>query len=134
MSGSRISGPSGPLRPISDIEPDRLLGPRLAQAGATETFQVVLPVRVVLDRYLVRDPSKRNIGMHAAKLLERGPGDFDLTGHAGGGGEDTVGAGVIAAQADGDARQPYRLIVIAPDELGHGGRAVKLRRERVARA
>ena len=78
----------------------------------------MLPVRVLLDRYLVRDPSKRNIGLHAAKLLERGHGGLNLTGHAGGGGEDTVGAGVIAAQADGDARQSYRLIVIVPDELG----------------
>jgi hypothetical protein len=107
---------------------------RLAQARATETFQVALSVRVLLDRYLVHDPSKRNIGLRAAELLERGRGDLDLIGHAGGSGEDTVGAGVISAQADGDARQPYRLVVIVPDELGQGGRAVTKRRERIARA
>ena len=67
---------------------------QLTQAGATEAFQIVLPVRVVLDRYLVRDPSKRNIGLHAAKLLERGHGGLNLAGHAGGGGEDTVSGGL----------------------------------------
>src|SRR5258707_15828864 len=97
--------------PKADIELDRLLRPTLTQAGAAEAFQVVLPVRVLLDRYLVRDPSKRNIGLHAAKLLERGHGGLNLTGHAGGGGEDTMGVGVIAAHADGDARQSYRIIV-----------------------
>jgi hypothetical protein len=112
----------------------RFLRPRLFQASATETFQVALSVRVLLDRYLVHDPSKRNIGLSAAKLLECGYGDFDLTGHAGGSGEDTVGAGVISAQADSDARQLYRLIVIVPDELGQGGRAITKRRERIARA
>src|SRR6266446_6791050 len=55
-------------RPKADIEPDRLLRPTLTQTGATEAFQVVLPVRVPLDRYLVRDPSKRNIGLRATKL------------------------------------------------------------------
>ena len=43
--------------------------PTLTQAGATEAFQIVLPVRVVLDRYLVRDPGKRDIRLRAAKLL-----------------------------------------------------------------
>src|SRR6478735_10485772 len=51
--------------PLTDIEPDRLPRPTLTQAGATEAFQVVLPVRVLLDRYLVRDPGKRNIGLRA---------------------------------------------------------------------
>ena len=88
----------------------------------------------MLDRHLVYDPGQRNIGLRAAKLLECGHGDLDLTGHTGGSGEDTVGAGVISAQADGDARQPHRLFVIVPDELGQRGRAVTKRRERIPRA
>src|ERR1700722_16118050 len=77
---------------------------RLAQAGAAETFQVALSVRVMLDRYLVHDPGERNVGLRAAKLLERGHRDLDLTGHAGGSGEHAVGAGVIPAQANRGAR------------------------------
>jgi len=60
---------------FSGLDPERtssLIGfrdPTLTQAGATEAFQIVLPVRVVLDRYLVRDPGKRDIRLRAAKLL-----------------------------------------------------------------
>src|SRR5258705_11636624 len=62
-------------RAVSSFDPERtssLIGFRdqqLTQAGATEAFQIVLPVRVVLDRYLVRDPGKRDIRLRAAKLL-----------------------------------------------------------------
>ena len=90
---SGVKRKSGLRAVRSVVDPERtssLIGFRdqqLTQAGATEAFQVVLPVRVLFDRHLVRDPSKRNIGLRATKLLERGHGDLNLTGHAGGGGD-----------------------------------------------
>ena len=44
-----------------------------------------------------------------------------------------MGAGEIAAKADGGARQPDRLIVIASDVLGQTGRAI-IERQRTDRA
>src|SRR5450631_4165831 len=74
---------------------------RLIQARAAEAFKIVLPVRVLLNRYLVSDPGKGNIGLSAAKLLQCRVSEFGRSGHAGRGGEDPVGAGVVAAQTDG---------------------------------
>ena len=121
-------------RPISDIGSEQETRPKLVQARAAEPFQIVLPVGFLLDRHLVCDPGERNIGLRAAKLLQRGCGDIVLAGHAGGGGEHSVGADEIAALTDALARQPHRLVVIASDELGVGGDAVVDRRKRIARA
>ena len=46
------------------------------------------------------DPGERNVGLRAAKLLQRDLGDIGLPGHAGGGGQHPVGADEIAALAD----------------------------------
>ena len=61
-------------------------------------------------------------------------GDIGLSGHAGGGRQHPMGADEIAALPDAFARQPHRLVVIAPDELGIGGDAAIKRRKRIARA
>src|ERR1700722_4062853 len=84
----------------SDIRSDFHQDPGLGQARATKALQIVLPVGVLLDRHLVRDPGERNIGLSAAQFLERGRGDRGLSCHAGGGGQDAVGADKIAALAN----------------------------------
>ena len=94
----------------------------------------MLAVGVPLDRHLACDPGERNVGLRAAKLLQRGLGDIFLSGHAGGGREHAVGADEIAALADALARKTHRLIVVAPDELRVGSDAVIDRRKRIARA
>src|SRR5262249_19149916 len=106
----------------------------LLQAGAAEAFQIVLAVALALDRHLLRDPGARHVWLRAAKLLQGDPGDIGLAGHARCGGEHAVAAGEIAAQADGGARQPHRLVIFAPDELGVGPDAVIKRREGIPRA
>ena len=90
----------------SDRFPPPRLGLQLVQPRSTEPFQVVLPLGVLLDRHLLSDPGKRNIGLYAAKLLECGRGDLGLTGHAGCCGEHSVGAYEIGALADTLARHP----------------------------
>jgi hypothetical protein len=46
---------------------------------------------------LLCDPGERNIGLGAAQFVQCGFGDFVLSGHAGGGGQHSVGADEIAA-------------------------------------
>src|SRR6478672_3808645 len=106
--------------------------PKLLQARATETFQIVLPLGVELDRHLPFDPGKRNVGLRAAKLPRCDTGDISLAGHARGGRQHSVGADEIAALSDSFARKPYRLVVIAPAELCVSGDPVVDRRKRVA--
>ena len=38
------------------------------QTGATEAFQIMLPISILLDGHFACDPSERNIGLHAAKF------------------------------------------------------------------
>jgi len=47
------------------------IGAILFQAGAADSFQIVVPVGVRPDRHLVRDPGKRDIG----RLLSYGRRD-----------------------------------------------------------
>ena len=110
------------------------LRPGLGQARATKALQIVLAVGVLLDRHLVRDPGERNIGLSAAQFLERGRGDPDLSGHAGGGGQDAVGADEIAALPEGFAGKTHGRVVVAPDKLSVGSDAAIDRRKRIARA
>jgi hypothetical protein len=42
----------------------------------------VLSVGILLDRHLACDPSERNIGLRAAKLLQCDLGDIVLSDHA----------------------------------------------------
>ena len=88
----------------------------------------MLPLGVQLDRHLASNPGKRDIGLRAAKLLQRDTGDISLAGHAGGGRQHSVGADEIAALSDSFARKPYRLVVVAPAELCVSGDPVVDRR------
>jgi len=76
----------------------------------------------------------RDVGLRAAKFLERGRGDIANSGHAGGSSEHPVRADKIASLTDRFARQPHRLFVVPPDELGVGSDAREERREWIARA
>ena len=81
-----LLGPSGPpcrdrhgRRPRAcpcgstpDIGFEQHQRPTLVQARAAEAFQIVLPVGILLNRHLARDPGERNIGLRAAQLLECG--------------------------------------------------------------
>jgi hypothetical protein len=71
---------------------------KLVQAGTAKGCHIMVPVGVVFERHLVREPSKRNIWLSAAQLTERARGDFCLSGHAGSSGEQTVATDVIASQ------------------------------------
>ena len=106
----------------------------LIQPRAAKTLQIVLPIGLVHDGHLACDPGERNIGLRAAKLLQRGRGDIVLSGHAGGRREHPMGADEVAALPDAFARQSNGLVVIAPDELRVGGDAAKHGRKRIARA
>src|SRR5262249_6814811 len=65
----------------------------------------------------------------ASKILQGELGDTFLPGHAGGGRQHPVRADEIAAVPDAFARKVYRLIVVAPDELGvRGNTAIKCRK------
>ena len=70
----------------------------LVQTSAAEGFEIVLPVGVPLERYVVRDPCEREFGLRAAQCLERGRGNLRLAGHSGGGGKHAVARGVIFAK------------------------------------
>ena len=108
--------------------------PKLIQTGSTKALQIVLSLGVQPHRHFRGDPRQRNIGLGAAKFLQRGRGDRAQTGHASRSGEDPVRADEIGTFADALSRQPHRLIVIASDELPVGGDAMIDRRKRVARA
>src|SRR5215469_4607008 len=86
------------------------------------------------DRHLVGDPGEGDVGLRAAKFLERGRGEIAKSRHAGGGSEHPVRADKVAALTDRFARQPHRLFVVPPDELSVGSDAGKERREWIARA
>ena len=108
--------------------------PGLFQPGAVESLEVSFPLAVELDRQVGRDPGERDIGLHAPQFLQRGLGDLDLSGHAGGGGQHAVGADEIATVADALACEPDRLRVVASDVLGVGRDAIVDCRVGVARA
>src|ERR1035438_2815192 len=89
---------------------------------------------VELDRHLRGDPSKRNVGLSAAKLLQSILGEVALARHAGSGCEHTVRADEVATLPDAFARQPHRFGVVAPNELSIRGNAKINRRKWIARA
>src|SRR6516225_11166796 len=99
------------------------LRPKLTQAGAAESCQVVLSFGVVLEGHLLRDPVDRNIGLSATKLLQGGLGDIVLAGHASGGREHPMSADEIGALTDALTREPHRCLVVASDIRGVGGDA-----------
>jgi hypothetical protein len=68
----------------------------------------VLSFGILLDRHLLSDPGKRDTGLGAATLSERGRRDLRLTGDGGRGGQHTVGGHEIGALADALAGQPRR--------------------------
>jgi hypothetical protein len=74
--------------------------PKLAQACAAEAFQIVLPIRFQFDRHLACNPGKRNIGLHAAKVLQGNAGNISLAGHGGGARQHAVGADEIATLSE----------------------------------
>ena len=65
---------------------------------------------------------------------KRGPGEFDLAGHAGCDRQHPIGAGEIAALPGRLARQRNRFLIVPSDELGIGGNAVIDRGRGIARA
>ena len=56
------------------------------------------------------------------------------SGHTGSGGQDAMGCGVVASQANGNPCQPHRLLVISANELGQEAGAVIKCGQRIARA
>src|SRR6478672_1198364 len=82
----------------------------LLQSCPAETLQIVFPLFVQLDRHLACNPGERNIGLRAAKLLQRGLGDVFLADHACGGSQHPVRADEIAALPDALARKTHRLV------------------------
>ena len=123
-----------PRERFAALKPGQVGGDRASPDPPAENLPDNLPVRLVLDRYVIPDPGERNVGLRAAKLLQRGRGDLGRRRHAGGGGQHPMGAGEIAAKTNGGARQLDRLLVIASDVLGEAGRAIIERQERIARA
>ena len=97
--------------------------------GVQKNFALIQPERQMLD-----DPCDRDVGLRAAQVLQRGLGQLDLTRHRSGGSEHPVGGGEVGALTDRLAREPYRLVIIASDELGVGGDAATDRGERGSRA
>lgn len=93
------------------------------QTRATKAFQIVLALGVLLDRHLSFDPCKRNVGLHAAKFLQRRLGHVLLLGHACGSRENSVGTNEIAALANAVAGEAHGLLVVAPDKLRVGSDA-----------
>src|SRR6185437_7155156 len=94
--------------------------PQLTQARAAEGLQIILPIGVLLDGQLACDPGERNIGLHAAKLLECGRGYLGSSGHAGGGGEHAMGTGKVATLPNAFLSELDGLVVVMADELNVG--------------
>ena len=94
----------------------------------------MLALDIATDRHLARDPSERNVGLHALQFMQCGGGDITFSRHAGCRGEHTMAAHEIAALADGGAREPHCLAIIAPDEFRIRGNTAKNCREWIARA
>ena len=90
----------------------------LVQTCSAKAFQIVIQFAAVHDRHLVRDPGERDIGLRAAKLLERFRSNLGMPGHTGGGGEHLVGADEITTVTDGFARKPHRLGVVGARQTG----------------
>lgn len=66
--------------------------------------------------------------------MKRGPGEFDLAGHAGRDRQHPIGAGEIAALTGRLTRQRNRFLIVPSDELGVGRNAVLDRGRGIARA
>ena len=78
-----LSAQAGRGEPNAHVDPTQNHH-ALAQAGAAEAFQVVLPVGFPFDRHLAGNPGQRNIGLRAAKFLQCSAGNFGFAGHAAG--------------------------------------------------
>ena len=55
-------------------------------------------------------------------------------GHGGGNGEPAVAPNVIGAKTNAHARQPHRLLIVAPEEVSVGRDAIVHSRKRITRA
>jgi hypothetical protein len=116
----------------------------LLQPRAAESVQIVVPraggsLRVVTaltgrDRDMFGNPSERDVGLHAAQLLQRGLGEFDVARHRRGCGQHAVSPGEVCALTDPLARETHRLVEIAADELGVGDNDAGDRCEWITRA
>src|SRR5262245_19545946 len=114
----------------------------LVQSRAAETFQIELTraeksFRITLilrDRDMLRDPSKRDVGLRSAQLLERGFGELDLARHTRRSGQYAVGGDEVGALTDRFARKPHRVVLVASEQLGTSGYTSDDRGERITRA
>jgi hypothetical protein len=106
----------------------------LIQARAPESFQIVSAVFLLLDEHLAPHPREREAGLDASQRVKRSPGKVYVSCHGGGGRERAVARGHVGALTDAFAREPYRLLVIAPNEFGVGGNRVIDRGEWVTQA
>src|SRR4029079_329085 len=106
-----------------EISPRGYCRSQLSQAGAPKPFQIMRPVRLVLERQSGREPRERDVGLGAAELWQRGFGGVSAAGHAEGSGQHAVGADKIASLAQRFTREADPLRVIAADILAIGGDA-----------
>ena len=84
----------------------------------------MLAIGIELPGQLRCDPGERDIGLGPAQLLQRSPGEFDLSGHPGRDRQHPVGAGKIAALSRRLARKCNCLLIVLPDELCVGSNAM----------
>ena len=71
----------------------------LFQAGKLEPAQIMLAILIPFERHPMLNPSERDIGLHDAKILQRGFRDVAPAGHCCGRGQYPVGADEIASLA-----------------------------------
>src|SRR5690242_10434185 len=96
---------------------------KLFQAGPPKSFQIVRPVRSVLERQFAGEPGEREVRLGAVETLEGGLGGLNVAFHAERGRQHAVGADEVGALAQRLPRQTDRLRVILADILAVGGNA-----------
>src|SRR5689334_7078491 len=110
-------------------QPQALRVSILVQSRTAHRFQVELTraaksfrsTLIWRDRDLFGDPSKRDVWLRMAQLLERGFGECGLARHNRCRGQHAVDADEVGALTDRFAREPHRLLIVASDELGTSG-------------
>src|SRR5262245_28728533 len=101
----------------------------LVQSRAAKSFQVEFPraakssrmTLILRDRDTFGDPSKRDVGLRPAQLLERGFGECDLASHNRCRDQYAVDTDEVGALTDRFAREPHRLVIVASEKLGTSG-------------
>src|SRR5437870_12300630 len=97
-------------RPVQlEISPRSYCRSWLSQARPSKPFQIMRLVRLVLERQSAREPGERDVGLGAAKLLQRCLGSASVAFHAEGSGQHAVGTNKIGSLAQRFTREADRL-------------------------